>query len=43
MRARGILIARAFPPYATWVRITIGLPRENQLAQQNLKEVMKGF
>jgi histidinol-phosphate aminotransferase len=39
MRARGILIARAFPPYATWVRITIGLPKENHLAQQALREV----
>ena len=29
MRRRGIEIARAFPPYTEWARITIGLPEEN--------------
>jgi histidinol-phosphate aminotransferase len=41
MRAQGILIARAFPPYATWARITIGLPNENSAAQRSLREVYR--
>jgi histidinol-phosphate aminotransferase len=43
MRIKGIQIARAFPPYSTWARITIGLPHENQLAQQSLKEVLSSL
>jgi histidinol-phosphate aminotransferase len=38
MRSKGIEIARAFPPYSTWARITIGLPHENQTAQTRLRE-----
>ncbi len=29
LRAQGIAVGRAFPPYDRWVRITIGLPAEN--------------
>jgi histidinol-phosphate aminotransferase len=43
MLARGVLIARAFPPYTNWVRITIGLPYENQAAQQILKQALLAF
>ena len=43
MRARGIQIARAFPPYTNWIRITIGLPRENLLAQQSLREALRSL
>lgn len=41
MRESGVLIARAFAPYSNWVRITIGLPKENQLAQNCLRTIMK--
>lgn len=40
MQKRGLEIARAFPPYADWVRITIGLPEENERAQQALREIL---
>ncbi len=43
MQARGIQIARAFPPYSTWARITIGLPHENHLAQQSLIQILNSF
>ncbi|SFS13899.1 histidinol-phosphate aminotransferase [Granulicella pectinivorans] len=36
---RGIEIARAFPPYDTWARITIGLPSENRRVRQALREI----
>lgn len=38
--AQGVAVARAFPPYDTWVRITIGLPGENGRAQAALKRVL---
>lgn len=38
--AQGIEVARAFPPYDTWIRITIGLPEENHRAQQVLKTIL---
>jgi histidinol-phosphate aminotransferase len=37
MRKHGVEIARAFPPYTNWARITIGLPEENQKAQDALR------
>jgi histidinol-phosphate aminotransferase len=40
MLTHGIVIARAFPPYTTWVRITIGLPNENRAAQLSLKRAL---
>jgi histidinol-phosphate aminotransferase len=40
LRKRGIEIGRAFPPYTNWVRITIGLPEENQRVQQVLQSVL---
>jgi len=38
--AQGIEIARAFPPYDTWTRITIGLPEENRRAQEVLQHIL---
>ncbi len=40
LRSRGIEIARSFPPYTNWARITIGLPDENRRVQQALREVL---
>jgi len=40
MRKARIEIARPFPPYSNWARITIGLPRENLAAQQRLRQLM---
>ena len=37
----GVRIARAFPRYDQWVRITIGTPQENMAAQAALLEVLK--
>ena len=42
MLSRGVQVARAFTPYGTWVRITIGLPAENASAQTALREVLAG-
>ncbi|KLD75622.1 histidinol-phosphate aminotransferase family protein [Xanthomonas hyacinthi] len=36
----GVRIARAFAPYDTWLRISIGTPQENQRAQQALRAVL---
>lgn len=33
----GIHVSRSFAPYNTWIRITIGLPEENEKARQVLK------
>jgi histidinol-phosphate aminotransferase len=41
MRAQGVDIGRAHPPYTNWARITIGLPTENQYAQKILRTVLK--
>jgi histidinol-phosphate aminotransferase len=38
LKSAGVQIGRAFPPYDHWVRITIGLPAENSLAQSALRE-----
>ena len=38
--ADGIKVARAFAPYETWVRISIGLPEENRLARAALAKVL---
>jgi histidinol-phosphate aminotransferase len=40
MRERGVVIGRSFPPYANWVRITIGLPAENRTAQESLRAIV---
>lgn len=36
---QGIQIGRAFAPYNTWVRITIGLPEENSKAQAVVQQL----
>jgi histidinol-phosphate aminotransferase len=41
LRARGVDIGRAFPPYTNWARITIGRPEENRIVQQNLRETLQ--
>jgi histidinol-phosphate aminotransferase len=41
MRERGVDIGRAHPPYASWARITIGLPDENRLAQTALRAALQ--
>ena len=38
---RGVMVGGLFSPYATWIRITIGLPEENRLTQARLIEVLK--
>jgi histidinol-phosphate aminotransferase len=38
--ARGIEIARAFPPFDRWVRISIGLPHENALARAAVADML---
>ncbi len=40
LRRQGVMVARAFPPYDTWVRITIGLPEENAMAQRALRAAL---
>lgn len=40
LAARGIRVARAFPPYTSWLRISIGLPDENRRARQALAEIL---
>ncbi len=35
----GIRIGRAFAPYNTWIRITIGLPEENRKAQAVVRQL----
>ena len=40
MRTQGVDIGRTFPPYANWARITIGLPEENLVVQQRLREIL---
>jgi histidinol-phosphate aminotransferase len=39
LSAEGVIVGRAFPPYADWVRITIGLPDENARAQKALQSL----
>jgi histidinol-phosphate aminotransferase len=34
LAAQGIDIGRAYPPFDTWIRISIGLPDENAIARQ---------
>lgn len=40
--ARGVEIARAFPPLDTWARISIGLPAENALARAAVSDLLRG-
>ena len=42
MRARGVLIGRAFPPYERWARVSIGLPRENERARAVAARILDG-
>jgi histidinol-phosphate aminotransferase len=38
--AAGVVVARPFPPFDTWVRITIGLPEENEKARVVVKKLL---
>ncbi len=38
--AKGVVIGRGFPPYDTWVRISIGLPDENARARDAVLQVL---
>jgi histidinol-phosphate aminotransferase len=38
-RAGGIQIGRSFPPLDQWIRVSIGLPKENDLAMAVLRKV----
>jgi histidinol-phosphate aminotransferase len=38
-RADSVGIARPFPPFTEWVRISIGLPEENARAQAVLRKI----
>jgi len=40
LRKQGIVIGRVFEPYDTWVRITIGLPDENDQARQAIRNLI---
>lgn len=40
LKREGILIGRAYAPYTTWIRITIGLPEENAKAQSVIREIV---
>jgi len=40
-KQEGIIIARSFAPYSTWIRISIGLPEENRKAQALLRQFIK--
>jgi len=40
LAARGILIARAFAPFANWARISIGTPQENARVQSALAQLL---
>jgi histidinol-phosphate aminotransferase len=37
---KGIEIARAFPPFDHWVRISIGLPAENLRARDAIEKLL---
>jgi histidinol-phosphate aminotransferase len=41
-REHGIEVGRAFPPYTSWVRITIGTPEQNRSVQQRLRVLVNG-
>jgi len=40
-KAAGVTIARSFPPYSTWIRITIGLPEDNIRAREVVTQLLK--
>jgi len=37
----GVVIGHAFPPYDRWARISIGLPRENEIARSRVRQVLR--
>jgi len=42
LRGKGIETGRSFPPYDTWVRLSIGLPEENAHARAAVRAVLFG-
>jgi histidinol-phosphate aminotransferase len=41
MKTKGFLIGRAFPPYTTWARISIGTPDEMRRVAAALPEIVR--
>jgi histidinol-phosphate aminotransferase len=41
LRAKGVEVGRAFPPFDRWVRISIGLPEENAMARAAVAELLR--
>lgn len=40
LAGRGIGVARVFPPYDRWLRVSIGLPEENRRARRALADIL---
>jgi histidinol-phosphate aminotransferase len=36
----GVAIGHAFPPYDRWARISMGLPRENEIARDRVRQIL---
>lgn len=41
MREQRVQVARAFPPYGDWIRISIGTPTENDVARRALRQALR--
>lgn len=41
LKAQGITIGRAFEPYSTWIRISIGLPEENVKIRSAILQIIR--
>jgi histidinol-phosphate aminotransferase len=41
MKKQGVQVARAFPPYSNWTRISIGTPAENETARHVLRQTLR--
>ncbi|SEN30976.1 histidinol-phosphate aminotransferase [bacterium A37T11] len=39
LKEQGIVVGKVFEPYHTWVRITVGLPTENERVQKALRDL----
>jgi histidinol-phosphate aminotransferase len=41
LAAKGIEVGRGYPPLVTWVRISIGLPEENEIARKAVADLLR--
>jgi len=41
LKKAGVVVGRAFAPYNTWVRISIGLQEENEQAREAIRQLMQ--